>query len=148
MSRSRFQQHFATWLACFAVILASMAPSVTQILAAQHGNSQYGNYIAVHKLAVHELVAAASDTAAHHQHSASADASLPLPSKHGAHAASCPFCHTTAASFALLPLIVSFLAGEAGKPPVPIAPPSPSIAPVAWIPLQPRAPPAGSLALS
>lgn len=140
MKRSSFSFSLASWIACFAVVLATLAPSVSHLLAAERIESV--------ERAIPEpcRIAAACNTQEQqqvHQHAAAASSDSSVPSKNSLHVKHCPFCNTTAASFALMPTSVAILFGEQGTEAEPLSPPLPPVVLSAWTEIQPRGPPAG-----
>jgi Protein of unknown function (DUF2946) len=91
MGLSRKTRCFAAWIACFAILLASLAPSISQTLAAAGSTTAFQ--------AKDSLMHAEMYGAAHHDHDGhGAPSSIPKAS----HLEHCPFCLTHAGSFALL----------------------------------------------
>jgi Protein of unknown function (DUF2946) len=89
MGLNRTTRCFAAWIAGFAILLASLAPSISQTLA---GAGPAGSVQAQEALMPAEM-----HSAAHHD-GRGAPSSVPKAS----HLEHCPFCLTHAGSFALL----------------------------------------------
>jgi len=125
-------RHIAAWIACFAILLAALAPTVSRILAATCDAP----------LARAEICATHGDEMAqeedHSAHHSSAPAGKELHFDH------CPFCATHAGSFGLAPVDALPLPEASGAPMLPplfYQSPRPLFA---WATPQPRAPPAHS----
>jgi hypothetical protein len=153
---SRYRRRIATWMACFAVLLASLAPAVShginafrlantnihehcgengetanQTLEMGSGHTQ-GLYMQVSEHADHLLQNAMPDDTSHAGHGSEGDW----------HFEHCPFCFTHAGSFGLAPVI--FFTNQmdmtvALRPALFYRSHQPLFA---WISAQPRAPPA------
>lgn len=114
MRVGQFTRRMAAWMACAAVLMASLAPSISHALAAAGLSSVTTSSARIF----------AGTPSPHHLHHMSPDASLEdgthsdgmqmeelrpqgshAPSSHSteAHFAHCPFCFTHAGSFALTP---------------------------------------------
>lgn len=151
-----YRRSIAAWMACFAVLLASLAPAVSHGINAfrlaeasmQEHCDEYGD-------AAYQFLetASQSDVGRHAQASAHADHvswnAAPEDISHAGHEAGgswhfehCPFCFTHAGSFGLAPVI--FLANQMGmsvalRPALFYRSPQPLFT---WTSAQPRAPPA------
>lgn len=87
----RFTGHFAAWIACLAILMASLAPSISHALAAA---STAGTVWA-------EICSAAGLKMIEVSHGEAADPSA--PTTHGLHLEDCPFCLTHANAVGLPP---------------------------------------------
>ncbi|WP_334190449.1 DUF2946 domain-containing protein [Noviherbaspirillum sp.] len=161
MGLSRYLRRVAAWIACFAVLAASLAPSISHALYAaglsddapaslidQHsgharqatdsshdgGHPQDMGDHASHEHAVHSHHAAA------HGPDTAGELSKDSHSS-GLHFEHCPFCFTHAGSFGLAPFSAVIVAPAAGASILPVLfYRSPSRL-FAWTAAQPRAPP-------
>jgi hypothetical protein len=143
MFATRHRQRVTAWFAFFAIMMASLMPTVSRAMAAAATSESRGQ---VCSMAHHDMAPAAghhdmSQGSSHHDMSPAAthDASSP---DHGAlHLDHCPFCLTHAGSFGLPPvpaLAVPVAAGPEAHLPTLFQ--SRHIL-VAWTSAQPRAPP-------
>ena len=133
MGHNKRQRCIATWAACFAVLLASLAPSLSHLVAAntlssiaRQGPAPTSIGVHVHEErqggahAMHGMVAALSgDALIQHQPPDAATQSVSLPHGTGPHAPvlhfeHCPFCFTHAGSFGLAPSAVLSLPDSTG----------------------------------
>jgi hypothetical protein len=146
MGLNRYRRRVAAWIACFAVMMASLAPSISQALASRtleslsqekicsltHSQASGTNIDPHASHGSHQTSDAAKvDNAPHSGHS---------PQK-GMHFEHCPFCFTHAGSFGLLPAVATNLPAVTGSPVLPLLffqSPRPLFT---WISAQPRAPP-------
>lgn len=113
MGLNRYQRRIAVWIACFAVLLAALAPAISHAINAarlaeccsENGSSAhhspdegsvepYGGHTHPSAHADHSTPADASADASHSDHA----------SKVGLHFEHCPFCFTHAGSFGLAPV--------------------------------------------
>jgi Protein of unknown function (DUF2946) len=118
MGIGQSKKRFAAWIACFAVLLAALAPSISHFVyvakipathstnhsATHHGESVPTAETELSDMAGHDHghaspVPAESDMADHHHASASH-----TPADKGMHFEHCPFCFTHAGSFGLSPV--------------------------------------------
>lgn len=130
MGLSRKLNRCAAWIACLAILLAALAPSISHAIAAKRASIA----------AQHEICATAetAETAAtdHAGHAQGYEA----PAEHTVHTEHCPFCLTNAFSFALPPATFDF-ALPAGTQLIPALFHASSRPLFAWTPAQARAPP-------
>jgi hypothetical protein len=151
MGISQSKKRFAAWIACFAILLAALAPSISHVLyaakisathsAAHHGESFSTAETELSDMAGHDHgpaspVPAESDMAGHHHASASH-----TPADKSMHFEHCPFCFTHAGSFGLSPaaaLTHPVVSGSPEFPPLFYQSPQPLFV---WVTAQPRAPP-------
>lgn len=139
--------HTAAWLACFAILLAALAPSISQFVYAARQDTA-ALVAADHCVpAMADAAAVSGDHdgyAAHAGHGDHDGAAAPGKSsgKVAFHFEHCHFCATTAASFALLPLAVVLLFGEADHPPAPAVTIADFQPRDTWTAARPRGPPA------
>lgn len=144
MRAREFRRYVAAWTACFAVLLASLAPSISHFIAAP----------ATSQLLAAKRVVMAVDTHQHHmgmghranvqahsdnaEHTLAHGSSSHTPSLHFEH---CPFCFTHAGSFGLPPLVsFSLPVVETALTTLVLFYLWPG-RPFAWTPAQARAPP-------
>lgn len=127
MGMTLFTRRYAAWLACFAILFAALAPSVSHALAATAG----ATWAEVCSTGGAKLVKVSADQD---------EKSSPVTEK-SSHFEHCPFCATHGGSFALLPnadVVVPLLQAQSSRPflfyqaarPLPI-----------WTVAQSRAPP-------
>lgn len=119
----------AAWIACFAILFAALAPTISHALAASRGTSDLAEVCSVGGA---KLVSVSDGQA---------DGSAPVPAK-SFKFEHCAFCTTHGGSFALLPQMDSHIAAPA----MPDSHPklfylSPRPLPI-WSAAQSRAPPA------
>jgi Protein of unknown function (DUF2946) len=155
MGMNSNQRRIAAWIACFAILLASLVPSVSRVLAAGVMNpalalvSQEEQEICPRDHSPTDGIDGTEDHshAGHglHQVSGVAEADLNSHSSHspekGMHFDHCPFCFTHAGTFGLLPAIalsIPVVASTSVLPSLFLASPRPLFA---WIAAQSRAPP-------
>lgn len=153
---SHYRRRIAAWMACFAILLASLAPAVS------HGI----NALRLADANTHEHCAEIGDAASHHLETESAgnqdlhmqvsedvdqslQTAMPSGTSHtdhgsasGWHFEHCPFCFTHAGSFGLAPVV--FFTNQMGtsaalRPALFYCLPQPLFV---WRSAQPRAPPA------
>lgn len=144
MRASEIRRYIAVWTACFAVLMASLAPSISHFIAAptllSSATAKSGVRLAPdhqHHLEMghHTGVEAQTDSArpnlshGHGNHS---------PSLHFEH---CPFCFTHAGSFGLLPHVFLPLPVVKSTLTTPVLFYLWPGRPFAWTPAQARAPP-------
>jgi hypothetical protein len=152
------KKRFAAWIACFAVLLAALAPSISHVLyaakgaekiAATHSATHHGESVPTAKTELPDMashdhgpaspVPAESDMADHHHASASHS-----PADKGMHFEHCPFCFTHAGSFGLSPAAALTHPVVSGSPEFPslfYQSPQPLFV---WAAAQARAPPVHS----
>ncbi|MDO8298646.1 DUF2946 domain-containing protein [Lacisediminimonas sp.] len=135
MALTRLHRRIAALLACLAVLLAALAPSVS---------SAFAQAPAQLRLSAGDgpgMEFCSADTSATGKHSAAPSRS---GSDHGLHFEQCPFCFTHAGSFALPPsasFFVPLLTAQANFPALFYQSNRPLFA---WSKAQPRAPPFNS----
>jgi hypothetical protein len=88
MMRNRMMKRLAAWLGCFAILLASLAPSISHALAASNGTSP----LWIEICSAQGLKSVETNKTGD-----------PSSTQHGLHFEDCPFCVTHAGSFSLLP---------------------------------------------
>jgi hypothetical protein len=137
MFSTRHRQRVTAWIAFFAILMASLMPTVSRAMAAAavDAASRQVCSIAGHHSAM---------PAGHHAMSPAGVEHDPS-SGHGAlHLDHCPFCLTHAGSFGLPPMAAMAVpASTAAEAHPPFLFQSPRVL-VAWTSAQPRAPPFGS----
>lgn len=156
MGMSHYRRPMAAWMACFAVLLASLAPAVSHGINAfrlaevsMHAHcDEVGDEAHQSLEEASERSLGLSAQAFEHGEHLSRDAA-PKNTSHAGHEAGgnwhfehCPFCFTHAGSFGLAPVI--FLASQMGMS-VTLCPALFYLSPhplFAWTSAQPRAPPA------
>lgn len=132
MPMNRVTRRLTAWIACFAILMASLAPSISHALAAAKTPGSYWM----------EICSSVGLQFIKMESGKTADSSS--PAKHGLHFEDCPFCQTHANAIvlppvsALLPLVVS---GSFPLPPLFYQSPRPLFV---WASPQSRAPPARS----
>lgn len=131
MGFSRLTRCLTAWIACFAILLASLAPSISHAVVAVAISSS----ISTEECLIH---GEAHDAADHHDHSA------PTHDPKGLHFEHCPFCLTHAASFALLQTASFTLHEVSGFSLFSVLFYQAPRLPFVWVPAQSRAPPAYS----
>ncbi|MGV3655121.1 MAG: DUF2946 domain-containing protein [Noviherbaspirillum sp.] len=147
MGMNRHCRCIAAWMACFAVLLAALAPTVSHAVnAARLADTGQHEYCSAGSAEAHGGHAQASGHADH-----STPAALPGSAPYaghgpdgGLHFEHCPFCLTHAGSFGLAPgfsITVQPEIGVALRPGLFYHSPQPLFA---WTGAQPRAPPAVS----
>lgn len=102
MQGNRQRRRITTWIAIFAVLLASLAPSISHALAA----GGWTGYLNDSELRSDEAEHIAQQVGEVHEHTAHAshDAPASQPSAdHTLHFEHCPFCFTHAGSFGTAP---------------------------------------------
>lgn len=120
----------AAWLAIFAILLASLAPSISHAVAA----ARWADSLPLETICHAEPDGGALDQHAHTAPSHS-QGDVDLHFEH------CPFCFTHAGSFGLMPvaaIAMPLVAGTAIRPALFYRSPSPLFI---WVSAQPRAPP-------
>ncbi len=91
MRMNKITRQFAAWIACFAILLAALAPSISQTLhAAERSNI---SWMEICSAAGAKLIKVADDSSSHPT----------SPAKKNIHSENCAFCSTHAGSFALPP---------------------------------------------
>lgn len=124
-------RHVAAWVACFAILLAALAPTVSRVLAAGGPQSYQTDAGSVTGQGlVHE--------ADHPAHDSSTQVKKELHFEH------CPFCLVHAGSFGLPPTAGFILPAASGSPVFPILFYQSSRPLFVWATPQSRAPPAYS----
>lgn len=129
MGFNRYTRRLSAWIACFAILLAALAPSISHALAhADKSGFSIADEIcsadgikSIKALGGSPQGSAPADTATHFEH--------------------CPFCLTHAGFVGLLPgedMVIPLAAGSPIRPPLFFHSPRPIFA---WAAAQPRAPP-------
>ncbi|TFW10022.1 DUF2946 domain-containing protein [Oxalobacteraceae bacterium OM1] len=124
MSPVRFRRSFAVWIACLAILVAALMPTVAAAMQAQ--SSFLGDICTAAGLKVGAAPDSTPDGAG---------------SKAANHLKHCPYCFTHAGSFGLPPgggIALPVAAGMVEHPSLFYRAPHPLFA---WISAQPRAPP-------
>lgn len=122
-------KRFAAWIACLAILLAALAPPISHAIAAKKPSVAAGHEICTAD-GLQSVEKIAPESIQDHQ-------DFPENAMHMEH---CPFCLTSAASFALLP--ASFrLPVMSGSPILPSLFYESSRPLFAWLTAQPRGPP-------
>lgn len=90
MGMNNLTRRFAAWIACFAILLAALAPSISQAIHVKKGTEIIGEICSMTgaKMAKAEPGSPASSS---------------MPAEKALHFDHCPFCLTHAGSFAVLP---------------------------------------------
>jgi hypothetical protein len=135
MGMNKAARRFTAWIACFAILLASLAPSISYAVAASaNPNLSEFEICSIAGLKLIKVADKVTDSRAPTKPSA--------PAGTATHSEHCPFCFTHAGSFGLLPTAV-FSLPVASKSPLPPAllyqAPRPLFM---WTAAQSRAPPA------
>ncbi len=133
MLRSLARRRAVSWIACFAIALNALAPSVSQAIAAYTGQT---GWTQICSLAGLRWVQLADDDLANSQD--------PSSQSQQADAQQCPFCGLHAGSFALLPPAIASIEIATGfdlHPTLFYAAPRPLFQ---WASAHPRAPPLAS----
>jgi hypothetical protein len=132
MGFNRYKQRFTAWIACFAILMAALAPSISHAVAAS-GNKSFSP---------------SSEICTAHGSKSLKAAGKPLhnsaPAEHRTHFEHCPFCFTHSPSFGLPPSGEIVIPLATGSPVLPFLfnhSPRPLFA---WAAVQPRAPPVHS----
>ena len=143
MDGNRARKRITTWIAIFAVLLASLAPSISHALAA----GGWTGYLNDTELCADEEEHLAEQAAHVHQHDMHASHEAPTSQSsadHALHFEHCPFCFTHAGSFGTAPsaeFVTPLLTGSAVLPLLFFRSPHPLFS---WAAPQARAPPAFS----
>jgi hypothetical protein len=141
MQVNRHRQWIATWIAIFAVLLASLAPSISHVLAAGGWTGYLNDTTLWSEKSDHVAEQAAH---AHDMHASHLPAES-LPSvDHGLHFEHCPFCFTHAGSFGAPPTVEFVTPLAIGSPVLPLLFFHASHPLFAWAAPQARAPPSFS----
>jgi hypothetical protein len=135
MGISRPTKRLTAWIACFVMLFASLAPSISHAVTAARSSTSFW----AEDCSMHGEVHNAADHQDHgaHSHDQSHDSS-------GSHFEHCPFCLTHAGSFALLQTVAptAYEAGGLSEFPI-LFFQAPRLLFV-WVTAQARAPPAVS----
>lgn len=121
---------FTAWIACLAILMAALAPSVSHALAAVKGGN--GGWIEVCSVVGAKLVKVGDK-----QNPASAPAT-----DKAIHSEHCPYCFTHAGPAGLPPSAIAILPFVNASYPLPSLFYQSSSPLFAWVSAQPRAPPA------
>lgn len=125
------RRRLSTWIACFAVLFASLAPTVSHALATDSSHAFWAEICSVDGLRLIKTTDGVTPEA-------------PAPANGGMHFEHCPFCLTHADSLALLPtpaMTVPVADNGRQHPSLFYHAPRPLFA---WTAAQPRAPPSAS----
>lgn len=128
MNFRRYARRCTAWIACFAILVASIAPSVSHALAARHGSADFFGEICT------------SDEIRWSQ--AGDGQESEAPAQEHLHFEHCPFCSPHSGSFGLPPNAGFQLPIPIGQTPLPVLfyhSPRPLFI---WAAAQSRAPPA------
>lgn len=139
MSGNRQRRRVTAWIAIFAVLLASLAPSISHALAAAHWTEPLEDTELCSADAT-ETEGSASEQI-HEAHANHERYGAPTIDEHSLHFEHCPFCFTHAGSFGTPPTPefgVPVLAGSAVVPTLFFHSPRPLFT---WAAAQARAPP-------
>ena len=156
MGMSHYRRRIAAWMACFAIVLASLAPAVSHgINALRLADANTHEHCAeIEEAASHHLATGSAETQDLHMQASedvdhSFETAMPNGTSHTGHGSAsdwhfehCPFCFTHAGSFGLAPVIFftnQMGTSEALRPALFYRSPQPLFA---WKSAQPRAPPA------
>jgi len=123
-------QRLAAWIACIAILLAALAPSVSRVLAAAPSSNM--SWIEICSATGSKFVKVLDDRAA---------GKVSKASEKSLHANDCPYCLTQAASFALPPnsaFVVPVMVSNTLQPSLFFQAPRPLFI---WASAQSRAPP-------
>ncbi len=123
--------HRIAWIACFAILLAALAPAISHALAAQQHHAEQQAWVEICTMEGSKMV---MTDGAH-------DPQQPAHDSFG-HLEHCPFCLNHAVAHGLPPaadFVMPVLAGDHVLPPLYYQAPRPLFA---WATAQPRAPPA------
>ncbi|MFL6718139.1 MAG: DUF2946 domain-containing protein [Burkholderiaceae bacterium] len=143
MKGNLHRQRITTWIAIFAVLLASLAPSVSHALAA----SGWTGYLNEAERCSEGDEHASGHAAPMHEHDVHASHEAPASQSsadHALHFEHCPFCFTHAGSFGTAPtaeFVTPLISGSAVLPLLFFHSPHPLFS---WAAPQARAPPAFS----
>lgn len=130
MRMTKATHRFASWIACFAILMASLAPSISHAVAA--GKSQPNAWMEICTVMGSKMVAL----------DISQDMQTPAPVESMAHLEHCPFCLNHAVSVGLPPppdFVMPVISGDHVLPSLFYQSSRPLFA---WAVAQPRAPPA------
>lgn len=157
MGMSRYLRRVAAWIACFAVLAASLAPSISHALYAagltDYAPASSAATHSLHSASLHDeehltdMQGDASHEHAAHSHHVSVhepgpSGKMPQDSHSSAlHFEHCPFCFTHAGSFGLAPFNAIIVVANAGSSTLPILFYRSPARLFAWTVSQPRAPP-------
>ena len=110
---TRASRMLTAWIACFSILLAALAPSISTVLAAVNGVQ--ASWTEICSVAPPGVVRDADASATLALFARSVTPAKPVPTDSFLHHDHCPFCFTHAASFGLppttmftFPVIVSF----------------------------------------
>jgi hypothetical protein len=129
MEMTKFTRRLTAWIAMFAIVLAALAPAISQAVnAARTTAAGWDEICTIDGLRLIKADGEASHTS-------------PVPVEKGTHFEHCPFCFTHAGSFGLPPdigLTFSMASGNAMQPSLYYQAPRRLFI---WAAAQPRAPP-------
>ncbi|MEO5658940.1 MAG: DUF2946 domain-containing protein [Polaromonas sp.] len=141
MGLNRLTRCFAAWIACFAILLASLAPSISQTLAAARDSGS----VQTEGCPLPDEEPAEVDSAANlNIHAGHGDNGAPSTFPKASHFEHCPFCFTHAGSFALVQSVPATLLEASGFSEFPFLFFQAPRLLFVWVAAQARAPPAVS----
>ncbi|MES2026962.1 MAG: DUF2946 domain-containing protein [Pseudomonadota bacterium] len=132
MRMTKATHRFATWIACFAILLASLAPSISHAVAAAKGAPNA--WVEICTVEGSKMMKVDGDQSQQ----------APAPAEKGTHFEHCAFCLTHAGSFGLPPSADFVMPVVSGDHVLPLLFYQASRPLFAWVVAQPRAPPAFS----
>jgi hypothetical protein len=130
MEMNKLTRRLTAWIACFAVLLAALAPSISHAISAANGGG--ASWVEVCSLTGAKLVNVGDEQ----------DPASSAPAEKGVHFEHCPFCSTHGGTVGLLPTVGFTLPVASGEQPLPslfYQSPRPLFI---WAAAQSRAPPA------
>lgn len=130
MRMTRAMHRCAAWIACFAILLASLAPSISHAVAAAQGTPNA--WIEICTVDGSKLMMVDADQ----------NPQAPTPTEKAIHFEHCPFCLSHAGSFGLPPTADFLMPVVSGDHVLPSLFYQASRPLFAWAVAQPRAPPA------
>lgn len=141
MGLNRLTRCFAAWIACFAILLASLAPSISQTLAAARASSSVQAEGCPMPDEASAEVRSSANLDIHEGHG---DHGAPSTLPKASHFEHCPFCFTHAGSFALVQSVPATLHEVGGFSEFPFLFLQAPRLLFVWVTAQARAPPAVS----
>jgi hypothetical protein len=130
MEMNKLTRRLTAWIACFAVLLAALAPSISHAISAANGSG--ASWVEVCSLTGAKLVNVGDEQ----------DPASSAPAEKGFHFEHCPFCSMHGGTVGLLPTAGFTLPVASGEQPLPslfYQSPRPLFI---WAAAQSRAPPA------
>ncbi|NMM05963.1 MAG: DUF2946 domain-containing protein [Polaromonas sp.] len=122
------------WIACFVMLFASLAPSISHAVTAARSNTSFW----AEDCSIHGEVHKAADHQDHQDHG------VPTHDPKGSHFEHCPFCLTHAGSFALIQTSATAVYEAGGFSEFPLLLFQAPRLLFVWVSAQARAPPAVS----